>query len=109
MQAVAEKHSVELWWPNGMGQQHMYTFTVYLFNDCYDTSRSENKEMSVISRTDVKVGARDIRLVRQPLPHSTGETFEFHVNGVPMFAKGETSIFHRAASRASAGVSPLTI
>ena len=37
VQAVAEKHSVELWWPNGMGQQHMYTFTVYLFNDCYDT------------------------------------------------------------------------
>ena len=92
MQADSDKYSVERWWPNGMGQQRMYAFTVYLLSDCHDTSHSEHREMSIIGSTDIRVGARDIRLVRQPLPGSAGETFEFHVNGVPMFVKGRASI-----------------
>ena len=92
MQAVSDRYSVERWWPNGMGKQRMYAFTVYLLSDCHDTSQSEHREMSIICSTDVQVGARDIRLVRQPLPHGSGETFEFHVNGVPMFAKGEADV-----------------
>ncbi len=71
----------------------MHGFTVYLADNCHKDEQSAHhpgyRELSICHSKQVSVGLRDIKLVREPLPDSAGETFEFHVNGVPIFAKGE--------------------
>ncbi len=62
-----------LWWPNGMGQQTLYTVRVVL--DGVDTDVWEKK-----------IGLRTLRLQRKR--DQWGESFFFEVNGIPFFAKG---------------------
>ena len=95
MQVYATKEEIDLWWPNGYGEQHMYGFEVYLADNCHEEDVPDSpmgyRELSLIHYKEVNVGVRDIKLVREPLADSEGETFEIHVNGVPIFVKGKTS------------------
>jgi len=60
----------ELWWPNGMGDQHMYGAAAS-FGD---------------HRLEKKIGLRTIELVREP--DSFGESFQFVVNGRRAWIRG---------------------
>lgn len=53
----------KLWWPNGMGEQHLYTIKINIYDD-----------MSIDSHT-LKTGIRTIELVREP--DSIGTSFYF--------------------------------
>jgi beta-mannosidase len=65
----------KLWYPAGYGEQRLYDFDATVFSD------SE----AVDSRT-VKTGLRSIMLHREL--DKWGRSFEFIVNGIPVFAKG---------------------
>ena len=72
----------ELWWPHGYGGQRLYRFRLVYTR--------VGTAACCCSSTDVRVGLRSIELRREPLAGAgtPGETFEFVVNGVPIFAKG---------------------
>jgi len=65
-----------LWWPNGMGEQHLYTLTVSL-------KGSSGEVQDIWSR---RLGLRTCELVREPDMH--GESFRFRINGRDTFIKG---------------------
>lgn len=66
------------WWPNGSGEQHLYTIETKLIDPgTYDK----------YFQTDVqKIGLRTIELINEP--DSIGTSFYFKVNGKPIFMKG---------------------
>jgi beta-mannosidase len=66
----------QLWWPNSMGGQPLYTVTATLLD-------SDKQPLNEDSR---QVGLRTIHLQREPDEH--GESFRFLVNGKPFFVKG---------------------
>ena len=65
----------ELWYPAGYGSQPLYAFHagVAVRGELQDTS-------------DVRTGLRSVELRREP--DKWGRSFEFVVNGIPIFAKG---------------------
>ncbi len=64
-----------LWFPAGYGSQPLYDFKVTLLN----ASRP-------IDSKGVRTGLRSVVLLRKP--DAWGESFEFVVNGIPIFSKG---------------------
>jgi beta-mannosidase len=66
-----------LWWPNGLGQQNLYTITASLGSNA-----------AVADSKSVKTGLRTIKLVRTPDADGKGESFYFEVNGRSVFMKG---------------------
>lgn len=64
----------QLWWPNGMGPQHLYMIVVELMAS----------HGTVIDKTHRRIGLRTIRYVSK----SEAMSVHLEVNGVPFFAKG---------------------
>ena len=66
----------ELWWPNDMGSQPLYTVTIKLLDG----------DGAVLEKKVKRIGLRTLHLQRKA--DKWGESFQFVVNGVPFFAKG---------------------
>ncbi|PWJ42191.1 beta-mannosidase [Sediminitomix flava] len=71
----AQIDTPQLWWPNGLGEQHRYEISARLFQA--DEQLDENVQ---------KIGLRTIEVVNEP--DSIGESFYVKVNGQPVFMKG---------------------
>ena len=70
-----EVENPQLWWPNGMGEQPLYTVTADILQDG-----------EVADRVTKRIGLRTLELVQQPDEY--GESFYHRVNGIPFFAMG---------------------
>lgn len=67
-----------LWWPNGLGEPYLYSFTCLLKND--------DGELTDVA--SYQYGIRDVELRQESLPGDEGQSFTFVINGVPVFCKG---------------------
>lgn len=66
----------KLWWPNGMGDQHLYEIKVNIFG----------KSGRIIDNDNKKIGLRELKLLLED--DEWGQSFKFAANGVEFFAKG---------------------
>lgn len=80
----------KLWWPNGFGEHPLYNIKVIL-----------KKNDDVIDEKDMNIGLRTLTIKRQK--DEWGESFQFEVNSVSIFAMGadyilEDNILSRCSS-----------
>jgi beta-mannosidase len=64
-----------LWWPNGLGAQPLYTLRARALEGA-----------RAVAEASARVGIRTLEL--RQTPDEWGKSFEFVVNGVPVFGKG---------------------
>ncbi|MBR1676907.1 MAG: hypothetical protein IJ706_06340 [Clostridia bacterium] len=72
----AKIENPELWWPNGYGEQKLYTYTVKLV-----------KSGEIIDEKNGEIGLRRITLEQDPVDENR-IGFAFNVNGRKIFCKG---------------------
>ncbi len=73
----------ELWWPAGMGQQRLYSLKTLLLPSSAAVTAGDAQ---ALDRRDTRVGLRTVRLLRRD--DALGQSFEFEVNGRPLWAVG---------------------
>ncbi len=86
---VADGQSVklrepELWWPVGLGEQKLYEVQSFLVPK--GVSRRQELLGRALDTRSQKIGLRRVRLLREK--DAQGESFEFEVNGVRLWAVG---------------------
>ena len=64
----------KLWWPAGHGEPFLYNFNIAI--------QSSKNQINI----PIKTGIRDVYVARKE--DKMGKSFEIHVNGKPIFAKG---------------------
>lgn len=67
---------INLWYPRGMGGQHLYNFSFILKDASGEKLYSEDK----------KIGLRTVKVIQEK--DAEGKSFVFEVNGEKVFAKG---------------------
>lgn len=81
------KSKVQLWWPNGYGDQNLYDLTVTWRPENRDIRTNRVKKIpGAESSKSVRMGFRTIEIVEDA--KDIGKTFFFNVNGIPIFMKG---------------------
>lgn len=71
--------SPKLWWSNGLGEPHLYSFL---------TDLTVNNQTS--DAWTEEVGLRSLKIINRP--DKDGKTFYVELNGIPVFAKGANYI-----------------
>eukprot|EP00095_Tigriopus_kingsejongensis_P004036 maker-scaffold5_size1054832-snap-gene-4.13 protein:Tk04036 transcript:maker-scaffold5_size1054832-snap-gene-4.13-mRNA-1 annotation:"Beta-mannosidase" len=75
-----DQSNIDLWWPNGFGNQTLYDILVEFTDEA-------TNELSSLTK---KVGFRTVEVIQEPL--EKGRTFKFRINGQDMYMKGSNWI-----------------